>query len=80
MSADELQVDNRSTRAASALAMVPLGNIDFVGPLPMASDGSRYISDYFSERIDAIGTPNKEASTVAEVLFKVSYILMNNLA
>ena len=51
--------------------------IDFVGPLPMASDGSRYIltiSDYFSKWIDAVGTPNKEASTVAEVLFKVTYL------
>ena len=48
--------------------------IDFVGPLPEASDGSKYIltiSDYFSKRVEALGIPNKEAVTGAEALFKV---------
>lgn len=48
--------------------------IDFVGPLPLATDGSQYlltISDYFSKWVEAVATPNKEAVTVAEALFKV---------
>ena len=48
--------------------------IDFVGPLPIACDGSRYIlttSDYFTKWVEAVATPNKEATTVAEILFKV---------
>lgn len=53
--------------------------IDFVGPLsPIAEDGSHYIltiSDYFTKWVEAVPTPDKSASQVASVLFKVSYIL-----
>ena len=49
--------------------------IDFIGPIsPVASDGSRYIftvCDYFTKWAYAVGTPNKEASTVSTVLYKV---------
>ena len=48
--------------------------IDFVGPLPTASDGNCYIltiSDYFSKWVEAVCTRNKEAITVVRVLFKV---------
>lgn len=51
--------------------------IDFVGPIsPTAEDGSRYIftlSDYCTKWVEAIPTADKSASTVAAVLFKVSY-------
>ena len=49
--------------------------IDFVGPLsPIADDGNRYIltiSDYFTKWVEAVATPDKSASQVASVLFKV---------
>jgi len=49
--------------------------IDFIGPLsPTSSDGSKYIltiSDYFTKWVEAIGTPDKSAPTVAQHLFKV---------
>lgn len=52
--------------------------IDFVGPLtPEAEDGSRYIltiSDYFTKWVEAIPTVDKNASTVAAVLFKVKLL------
>ena len=49
--------------------------IDFIGSIsPLASDGSRCIStvrDYFTKWAYSGGTPNKEASTVSRVLYKV---------
>lgn len=49
--------------------------IDFVGPLQHPSrQGNRFIftvSDYFSKFVQAIPCPDKEASTVLNVLFKV---------
>ena len=49
--------------------------IDFIGPIsPTADDGSRYIltlSDYCTKWVEAIPTPDKSASSVATVFFKV---------
>ena len=49
--------------------------IDFIGPLTLvAQDGSQYIltiSDYFTKWVEAVGTPDQLASTVAITLFKV---------
>lgn len=57
--------------------------IDFIGPLsPKADDGNQYIltvSDYFSKWVEAIPTPDKSASTVADVLFKVNFIHVDTL-
>ena len=49
--------------------------IDFIGPLtPVAQDGGQYILtilDYFTKWVEAVGTPDKLASTVTITLFKV---------
>ncbi len=55
--------------------------IDFIGPLspPPGEDGSRYIltiSDYFTKLVEAVPTPDKCASRVATVLFKVRQIVL----
>ena len=48
--------------------------IDFVSPLfSTAVDGSHIftVRDYFSKLVEDVPTANKEATNVAEVLFKV---------
>ena len=48
--------------------------IDFVGPLPASTQGSRYIltvSDYFTKFVQAFATETKHACGVADALFKV---------
>ena len=46
--------------------------IDFIGPIsPISNDGSRFIltiSDYFTKWVEALSTPDKSASTVANAL------------
>ncbi len=53
--------------------------IDFIGPLsPPGEDGSRYIltiSNYFTKLVEAVPIPDKCASRVATVLFKVRQIV-----
>ena len=78
-------MNRKLTSGAPELNPIPVRNpwyhigIDFVGPLsPIAEDGSRYIltvSDYFSKWVEALPTANKEATTVAEALFKVWYVI-----
>ena len=50
--------------------------IDFVGPLsPPSHQGSHYIltvSDYFTKFVHAVPTETKQASAVADALFKVT--------
>ena len=54
--------------------------IDFIGPLSPVSNGNKFIltiSDYFTKWVEAIGTSDKSAATVAAHLFKVrSYVSM----
>ena len=80
---DVCQRPNRKvTTTAPELHPVPVKSpfyhigINFIGPLSLiAEDGSQYvltISDYFTKWIKAFLTPNKCASNVANVLFKVS--------
>ena len=49
--------------------------IDFIGPLSPMSEGNRFIftvSDYYTKFAEAIPAPDKCASRVASMLFKVS--------
>ena len=74
-------MNRKMTTGAPQLHPVPVKSpwyhigIDFIGPLtPVAQDGSQYIltiSDYFTKWVEAVGTPDKLASTVAITLFKV---------
>ena len=77
-------MNRKMTTGVSELHPVPVKapwhmlGIDFIGPLtPEAEDGSQYIltiSDYFTKWVEAIPTPDKTASTVADSLFKVFII------
>lgn len=74
-------MNKKLTSGAPSLNPIPVKSpwyhvgIDFIGPLsPTSLDGCRYIftlSDYFTKWVEAVPTANKEATTVAEVLFKV---------
>ena len=50
--------------------------MDLVGPLPVTSAGNRYIitiTDYYTKWAEAFPIEDKTASSVADVLFTVSY-------
>lgn len=74
------------TVAAPELHPVPVVSpwyhigIDFVGPLPPSTQGSRYIltvSDYFTKFVQAFPTETKHACGVVDALFKVHNIVIN---
>ena len=54
--------------------------MDFIGPIcPISNNGNHFIltlSDYFSEWVEAVPLPTKEATGVAASLMKV-YIILN---
>ena len=50
--------------------------MDLIGPLPVASAGNRYImtiTDYYTKWTEAFPIKDKTASSVADILFRVSY-------
>ena len=86
MTCDVCQHMNRKlTTGTPCLNPIPVKSpwhmigIDFIGPIrPRGSDGNNFIltiTDYFTKWAEAVTTPDKNAPSVANVLFKVHVML-----